>query len=64
MVNARGLTASEVEASRKKYGENRLTKKKRRSILRQFIENLGDPVIRILLCALGVNLLFIFLQIL
>lgn len=60
MVNARGLTASEVEASRKKYGENRLTKKKRRSIFRQFIENLGDPVIRILLCALGVNLLFIF----
>lgn len=60
MVNAQGLTAAEVEASRKKYGENRLTKKKRRSVFRQFIENLGDPVIRILLCALAVNLLFIF----
>ncbi|MBQ3127135.1 MAG: calcium-translocating P-type ATPase, PMCA-type [Clostridia bacterium] len=54
-----GLTEHEVRQSREKYGENRLTEKKRKSFLRQFLANLGDPVIRILLCALGVNLLFL-----
>ena len=55
-----GLNESEVELSRNKFGANKLTKRKRKSFLRQFLENLGDPVIRILLCALAVNILFLF----
>lgn len=60
MNGVRGLTAAQVEAARREYGENRLTQRKRRSFLRQFLANLGDPVIRILLCALAVNVLFLF----
>ncbi|MBR7185252.1 MAG: calcium-translocating P-type ATPase, PMCA-type [Clostridia bacterium] len=56
----RGLSEKEVLASRKKHGENRLTQRRRRSFLRQFWANLGDPVIRILLCAMGVNLLLLW----
>ncbi len=54
------LTPAEVEASRRTHGDNRLTQRKRKSFLRQFISNLGDPVIRILLCALALNLVFSF----
>lgn len=59
MSGGRGLTAAQVRESREKHGENRLTEKRRRGFLRQFWSNLGDPVIRILLCALGVNLLLL-----
>ena len=52
------LTPQEVEASRQANGSNHLSAKRRKSILRQFWSNLGDPVIRILLGALGINLLF------
>lgn len=56
----RGLRAEEVLSSRAAHGENRLQAAKRKGFWRHFFENLGDPVIRILLCALGVNLLFVF----
>ena len=55
------LTPAEVEASRRRGGSNRLTQKPRRGFWRRFLANLGDPVIRILLCALGLNLLFAFI---
>ncbi len=54
-----GLSRSEVRASREKHGENKLKKTKKRSFLRQFIGNMNDPVIRILLFALLLNLLFL-----
>ena len=60
MDNIQGLNAHEVDESRQKYGSNRLTKRKKKSIFRQFLENLGDPVIRVLLCALAINILFLF----
>ena len=60
MDNTAGLSAREVDESRRKFGENKLTKRKHKSIIRQFLENLGDPVIRILLSALAVNILFLF----
>ncbi len=56
----KGLTDTEVVCSRKKHGANILTKQKGKSFLRQFISNLNDPVIRILLAALAVNLLLLF----
>ncbi len=55
-----GLSQSEVIASRKQYGANILSKKKRVSFGRQFLANLNDPVIRILLGALVINLLMLF----
>ena len=56
----RGLTAEEAEQSRREHGINVLTPQKRRSFARRFLANLGDPVIKILLCALAVNLIFMF----
>ncbi len=56
----RGLTFEEAVRSREKNGANVLSKTKGKSFLRHFFENLGDPVIRILLCALIVNLFFVF----
>ena len=55
-----GLTEDEVLASREKYGANTLTAQKGKGFFRHFFGNMGDPIIRILLCALGVNLLLVF----
>ena len=59
-MQAPGLNESEVIASRRQYGANILTKKKRISFGKRFLSNLGDPVIRILLGALVINLLMLF----
>ena len=56
--NTRGLSSSEVAESRKKHGANILPKAKRKSFMRQFLSNLGDPVIKILIGALIINLIF------
>lgn len=55
-----GLSEAEAIESRKKYGENVLPKARGRSFLRAFFENLGDPVIKVLLGALAVNMIFLF----
>lgn len=55
-----GLSSSEVLESRRKYGDNTLERSKKRSFIRGFVSNLGDPVIKVLLCALAVNLIFMF----
>lgn len=47
-----GLTASEVEESRQKYGNNVLTPPEKESVWKQFLEKFEDPIIRILLIAL------------
>ena len=52
------LTAQEVESSRRKHGSNALVRKNHNSFLRQFLQAFGDPIIKILLLALGANLLF------
>ena len=56
----KGLTDAEVIASRQKYGENILSRKKKKSFFSRFISNFSDPVIKILLVALGVNIFFAF----
>ena len=56
----KGLTDAEVIASRKMHGENILSQKKRKSFLSRFFSNFSDPVIKILLVALGVNIVFAF----
>ncbi|MBQ8382869.1 MAG: calcium-translocating P-type ATPase, PMCA-type [Clostridia bacterium] len=53
-----GLSEAEVQASAERYGTNRLSKQKKQSFLSRLLKNLGDPIIRILLAALGINLVF------
>ncbi|MBQ7035811.1 MAG: cation-transporting P-type ATPase, partial [Clostridia bacterium] len=55
-----GLTEEQVRASRKKYGPNLLSRKKRKNFLLQFLSSFGDPIIKILMVALVVNVLFLF----
>lgn len=55
-----GLTADEVVKSRQRYGENTLTVKKQAGFFRQFLRNLNDPIIKILICALLINTVFMF----
>ena len=55
-----GLTHSEAEISRRDHGSNEISQKRRNTFLRQFLSNFGDPIIRILLIALAVNLVYLF----
>ena len=56
----KGLSENEVIASRKKHGDNSLQTEKRKTFLRRFFENLNDPIIKILIAALVVQLVFTF----
>ena len=53
-----GLSETEVALSRKKHGSNKMTMKKSKSFARSFLENLGDPVIGVLIISLAVNIIF------
>lgn len=52
-----GLTDSQAEESRQKYGDNSMTEQASESFWDKLRGNLGDPMIKILLVALGVNVL-------
>ena len=49
------LSPSEVEKSRRIYGENELKGKKKRSFFRCYLSNLNDPIIKVLIVALLIN---------
>lgn len=55
-----GLTEAEVEASRVKHGKNALEKEKTRSFFRKFISNLSDPIIKVLLIAVAIEVIVTF----
>ena len=55
-----GLTSKEVINSRNKYGSNKLTTKKKNTFLQLIIESLSDPIIKILLIALAIKIIFLF----
>lgn len=59
-MNIKGLTEKEVAISRKNYGDNELTKKKKNSFVRLLLESLADPIIKILLIALAVKVVILF----
>ena len=59
-IKIKGLTDTEAAESAEKHGRNVLTAAKRKSFLSRFLGNFSDPVIKILLVALGVNLFFAF----
>lgn len=54
-----GLNDNEVIEMRKKYGSNILTKKKKNSFISLLLESLADPIIKILLIALAIRVVFI-----
>lgn len=51
-----------MRASRASHGANVLSRKKRKGFIRQFVGNLGDPIIKVLLCALAIHILLMFRQ--
>ena len=55
-----GLMNKEVIEQRKKYGSNEITKAKQKGMIKLFLESLGDPIIKILLIALGIKTMFLF----
>ncbi len=55
-----GLSSADAALSRKLYGPNTLTRKKKKGPVREFFTNLSDPIIRILLFAMGINLILTF----
>ena len=54
-----GLNDKEVIESRKKYGNNGLVEMKESGFLKLMLESLGDPIIKILLIALGIKVVFL-----
>jgi len=58
MKSYKGLNIKDVEKSRLKFGSNQVAISKRKTFLKQYLESFGDPTIKILLVALGLNLIF------
>lgn len=55
-----GLDKNEVLRSKEKYGDNSLEKEKTKSFIRKFLENLNDPIIKVLITALIIEIVFTF----
>ena len=55
-----GLSAIQVTKSRETYGSNKLNEYKKKGFIRSFISNLSDPIIRVLIIALFINIIFMF----
>ena len=55
-----GLNDKEVENSKRKYGENILEEKQRKTIFNFIVESFSDPIIKIMLIALIIKIIFMF----
>ena len=55
-----GLTSEEVDRSLKKHGDNSLARETTKGFFRRFLDNLSDPIIKILIIALTLQVLFTF----
>lgn len=60
-MNKFGLTGEEAKRSLEKYGNNALSKPPRQTFLQKLLENFKDPIIRILILALLVNVVFVYM---
>lgn len=58
-MNYNGLNDEEVIISRSKYGSNIFSKKKQETFLKLLLETFSDPIIKILLIALGIKTIFL-----
>ena len=56
----KGLSKESVILSRKKYGSNEIEVHKKNKFLSLLLESLGDPIIKILLIALAIKIVFLF----
>ena len=59
-LKIKGLSSQEVKKSLELYGDNSLVKERKKSFLKRFAENLSDPIIRILLIALAVQVILTY----
>lgn len=57
----KGLSQNEVELSRQKNGSNSLTQLETETFWQKFIGNFNDPIIKILIFALVINVIFVFM---
>jgi len=55
-----GLTSEEVRESERLHGTNALKKEKSKGFFKRFFENLSDPIIRILIIALAIQVILTF----
>lgn len=55
-----GLNNEQVLLNKRKYGSNTIAAKKKDSFFKLFLESLGDPIIKILLIALAIKVVFLF----
>ncbi len=55
-----GLNDDEIKASLKKYGNNKINIRKKNSFIKLVLESLGDPIIKILIIALAIKIIFLF----
>lgn len=55
-----GLSHEEVEKNRKLYGSNSISNLEHNSFFKLLLESLGDPIIKILLVALMIKVVFLF----
>ena len=60
MKQFQGLTAKEAEESRKREGSNALSEKPRTTFWQTYWSKFDDPIIIVLLVALGINIVFTF----
>ena len=58
----KGLTDEQVVKAREEHGSNALTEVKGEGFFKKFLKNLGDPMIKILLVALAINVVFVILK--
>ena len=56
----KGLTLQEAERSKSEHGTNALAREKTKGFFKRFVENLNDPIIKVLLFALVIELVFTF----
>lgn len=59
ITNKSGLTEKEVKENREKHGTNALSCVQSGGFWHLFLESLGDPIIKILLIALGIKVIFL-----
>ena len=59
-MNLNGLSSKEVEINREKYGKNILSKVKKDSFFKKLFITFSDPIIKILLIALALKIVFLF----
>ncbi len=59
-MNLKGLTTQQVAENQEKYGKNILTKTKKDSFFKKLLITFSDPIIKILLIALALKIVFLF----